>query len=251
MCVAVAANEFSPTRLEKHLNSLLGAEFKEATGVWRSYCEGASKPFKKRAVRPKAVWVEEVERLYPATSRWFYSPVWFLMEETEFYPSEIYECAKQLPHDGLAEHLLSGDELDESAALMLSELTMQVPLLLAVNPSPAALGAMACAMRRAELAGQVSIFRRAGIGMLWLLDRLILKESLPVRECLRELRKIVKEKFDKQVYPVGGLIRSPPKRRDLEEFSKRVKLLKAAEIAFGKCDWEKGESLIDQAFSIK
>ena len=251
MCVAAAVDEFSPTRLEKHLNNLLGDEFKDATGVWRSYCEGSSKPFKKRAVKPKAAWVDEVERLYPGTSRWFYTPVWYLLEETEFYPSEIYECAKQLPHDELAEHLLSGEKLQESAALMLSELTMQVPWLLAVKPSPEALGAMACAMRRAELAGQMPIFRRAGIGMLWLLDRLIPKEPLLVRECLRELRRIVKKKFDKQVYPMGSLMRSPPKRRDLEEFSKRVTLLKSAEKAFDKCDMEKGESLIDQALSMK
>jgi len=219
--------------------------------VWRRYCEGASKPFKQRAVKPKAVWVDEVERLYPGTSRWFYTPVWYLLEEAEFYPSEIYQCAKQLPHGELTEHLLSGEKLQESAALMLSELTMQVPWLLAVKPSPEALGAMACAMRRAELAGQMQIFRRSGIGMLWLLDRLIPKEPLLVRECLRELRRIVKKKFDKQVYPMGSLMRSPPKRRDLEEFSKKVKLLKAAEKAFEKFDMGKGESLIDQALSIK
>lgn len=245
--MASAAGENSPDRLERLLNERLGYEAKDETGIWRRYLAGTSKPYAKREVRPNAEWVCFAEKAYPKSSRWFYSPVWFLLEEREFLPSEILECVKLLPQSMQDQLLLSGLETT-TAGFLLAEASSHTLFRLSMKPSTWSLGAMACVMRRAELSGNPPLFRRAGIGILWNLAQLAPTEPEPLRAALTLLLNKVKKDLDERIYPASGPVIFPVAECDLKNFERGVEHWRLIDHAYAAGDFELASECIKRAF---
>lgn len=188
--VAVASGERDSKKFELLLANLMQSDKGESSGLWGSYLAGRRRCFFKWEPRPKSAWVETTESVWRNTSAWFLTPVWYLMEDQEFLPSQIAQCAELLP-DHFREILVTDGPVGLPKALRLRELQPDWVYYLAGPISPWALGAMACAYRRAELSGQRDLHLSAAHGMLWLIDQLVVEEDPWVREPLMELRKII------------------------------------------------------------
>src|SRR6185369_4927560 len=138
------------------------------------------KPFKitSHPYPEDAVWPERAAQCWPETDTWFFTPLWFLLEETKpCSSSQLFEYIKLLPLHH-REMLLENDEgvncernLFPVQRGWIYEFT---------NPiSPWSLGAMACAMRRAEISGDIETMWWCAAGLVWLL---IISESWLVLE---------------------------------------------------------------------
>lgn len=250
--VNFAAGDMAPTALEAHLKDLrdrrTGGEpvLREATGLWVRYMTGRAKPFKVWEPMPQTVWVDECEEFYPGTSAWFYSPIWYLLEDTEYLPSQILACVNLLParfRDELLEH---GD-VHTKSAFLLADLPFDTPFQIGAEVSVWSLGAMACVLRRAELSGQSPLYRWAGVGILWVLQRLGEDAPLQVRPLLQEAHDMMAERMNSFIYPMGGPMTCPVKARDLERFSCEVRRVHAIEEATMNDDYES----VDRLSSLK
>ena len=235
--VACAAGEHSPDRLERLINERLGFDDKDETGVWRRYLAGTAKAFLKRAVKPNSEGVKGAEKIYPNSSRWFYSPIWFLLEDREFLPSEILQCVKLLPQSMQGQLLLTGLETT-TASFLLAEVSSHTLFQLSMRPSTWSLGSMACVMRRAELSGNPPLFRRAGIGIIWNLEQLIPTEPEPLRAVLTLLLNKVKKDLDERIYPASGPVIFPIEERDLQQFGQGVEHWREIDHAYAEGDFE-------------
>lgn len=197
---------------------LINSERDEPTGRWRKYLAGKDRPFVKWEARPLAPLVDATAALWPEVGAWFYTPVWYLLEEQEYVPSQIMACAALLP-DGYKANLIAHADEKSPAGLVLLDLWPDLLYELAAPMTPWALGAIACAFRRAELAGQVAVYRRAAVGIVWLLDRLMPALDPWVQEPLARLRELVIERMSGVVYPGSVLLSAPISSGDLEGFT--------------------------------
>lgn len=250
--VSAAAGNMAATSLEAFLKDLRdhkGKEKprgKEATGMWWRYMSGRAKPFRVREPRPRADWVDECEELFPGTSAWFYSPIWYLLEDEEFLPSQILECVNLLPAR-LKDELLEHGDPSTKSAFLLAELSFNTPFEIAEEVSIWSLGAMACVMRRAELSGKSQLYRWSGIGILWLLQQMMKDAPLPLRPLLQELYSMLAESLNTFVYPMGCPMTCPVKAEDLERFSCAVQRVHAIREAGFNDDYE----LVDRLSALK
>lgn len=222
-------------------------EAKDETGIWRRYIAGTSKPYVTREVKPKAEWVLVAEKAYPTSSRWFYSPIWFLLENREFFPSEILACVKLLPQSMQDQLLLIGLETT-TAGFLLAEASSHTLFRLSINPSTWSLGAMACVMRRAELSGNPPLVRRAGIGILWNLAQLVPAEPEPLRAALTLLVNKVKKYLDERSYPASGPVIFPVAECDLQKFGQGVEHWRKIDHAYAEGDLELASECTKRVF---
>jgi hypothetical protein len=213
--VAVAAGVRKPDQLELLLAEKLSSQQDEPTGRFRDYCSGKTKPFFRWQPRVDSKWVDHCESLFPGTSSWFHSPIWYLLEEHEFLASEILACATQL-QNGPINLLVLDAGPGSSSGFQLAELYPERIWELARLGNLWALGAVSCALRRAELAGQPAVFRRAGVAILWLLDRLIPTEDEWVQEPLIELRTLFAAKLQATQYPAAEPMLCPIGQADFD-----------------------------------
>jgi hypothetical protein len=93
--------------------------------------------------------------------------------------------------------------------------------------SPWALGAMACALRRAELAGSIPVYLRASMGLIWVLDRLIAEQDPWVQEPLLELRRMLLLRMNRTVYDVNSFFTLEISEKTLAFFSSGLKKYEA------------------------
>lgn len=245
--VSVAAGGLPPTRLEEDLKQRReaksgGRETKEATGIWWRYLRGKAKPFKTWEPRPQTVWVDECEEFFPGTSAWFYSPIWYLLEDTEFLPSQILECVNLLPFR-LREDLLEHGDVRTKSAFLLADLSLDTLFQIGAEVSVWSLGAMACAMRRAELSGQSPLYRWAGIGVLWMLNQLQKNAPVQLWQLLQEVKVMMTDRLNSFIYPMGGPMICPVTNRDLERFSCEVQRIHAIWHASLNDDYELADQL--------
>ena len=82
--------------------------------------------------------------------------------------------------------------------------------------------ALACALRRAEFAGQAAVFRLAAVGILWTSERLIASAHETVREPLIRFRQLAAEYFETQVVPLSVALYLGISAKDLARFSDGV-----------------------------
>lgn len=219
--LAVTAGVREGKRLEQLICDRSDMNCDEPSGIFRAYLTGKRKPFVKWMPTPRAPWVDRADVIWPSTRDWFYTPVWYLLEEQEYLASQIMECVRLLPPRFKNILLLDSHERSP-AALTLGELWLDRIYELVDPVSPWALGAMACALRRAELAGQSPIFRQAGVGLIWLLDRLIPELDPWVQEPVKELRSLIMQRLATIVYPGSALLRVPISKNDLDRFTRGV-----------------------------
>lgn len=195
----------------------------DATGNWSGYLHGTGRPFRRWAPMTDAPWVDVAETLWPGTSAWFHTPVWYLSEEQEYLPSQIAACAALLPP--IFRNLLIGHASERSPkALILSDLWPDRLYEFADPITPWALGAMVCALRRAELAGRIDVYFRAGVGIVWLLDRLMAPLDPWVQEPLLEFREIFTRRMSGVVYPGNALMQAGISPELLDWFSAGVRM---------------------------
>lgn len=219
--MALAAGVRTGDALEKLIATLSKAEWNEASGIWQHRLNGAHKPFVKWEPRPIAPAVDIAEKLWPGTSDWFYTPVWYLLEDREYLPSEIRACAEVLPQR--FRYLLISESADTSqTALGLHGIESQLPYDLAHPVTPWAAGAMACAMRRSELAGDLPVFRKCCVGLIWLLDRLIESLESWVAEPLQRFRARAMTRFSSATYPLQATSKLAISKAELNQFGLQV-----------------------------
>jgi len=180
-----------------------GSDKSESSGLWADYLNGQRRCFLKWEPKPFSTWVAATEEIWPKSASWFWTPIWYLMEEQEYLPSQIIQCCELLPQQ-LREELLSPPEPGIPEPMRLKELWPDRVYELSKQVSPWSLGAMACAFRRAELAGQPPVYLRAGLGMLWVLDQLTEAQNLWLIEPLDQLRKIILNRLNDTVYDLDG-----------------------------------------------
>nr|WP_315463257.1 hypothetical protein [uncultured Rhodoferax sp.] len=205
--------------LEMKLALLTNTEKYEATGIWQKYVDGLARPFRKWVPYPKAPLVGITAAIWPEVRAWFYTPAWYLLEKKEYLPSQIAACIALLPRS-YREILIPDPDKHSPAGLVLRELWPDLIYELAYPVTPWALGALACAFRRAELAGQLAVYRRAAVGIVWVLDQLMPTLDPWVQEPLLRLRSRVVQMIDAAVYPGGLMLRFST--ADLKSFSRGV-----------------------------
>jgi hypothetical protein len=143
----------------------------EASGILTKYLKGPTRPFGSWVPRPDALWVDRAAALWPQTSAWFYMPMWYLLEPESFTADQLLECALLLP-ERFRESLVALEMSEaEPAGLRLKEVMWEHLIEFTYPIGPWALGATACAMKRAELAGSAQAYRLSGVALIWLLDR--------------------------------------------------------------------------------
>lgn len=139
----------------------------ESAGRFLAYTKGA-KPYRSRAPVPTdAVWVDKCAERWPVTGEWFYSPMWYLLDNRVSLQT-LHAFVKQLPVRYQDALLTTDDEEDLHFALgvvswpFLTELSY--PL------GSWSLGALACAMRRLDLAGDTPGARKCAVGLVWAMN---------------------------------------------------------------------------------
>jgi len=190
---------------------------KQGTGQIKGYLNGKRRAFQDWGPVPNSRWVELAAQAHPGSRVWFATPMWYLLEEMAFTPDQLITCAELLP-EVFREALLFESRAGMPAALRLQDVQFHWVYQFTVPASPQALGAMACGMRRAELAGDGPTFRWAAVGLIWLLDQYIARLDPWVAEPLVALRRYVLERFASMVY-LHGLVR-PILPQDIARFEK-------------------------------
>lgn len=221
-------------------------EYKETAGTWQRYLTGRAKPFRTWKPYPRAIWVDECEEVFPGTAAWFYSPIWYLLEDIEFLPRQILECVRLLP-EHLRDDLLTQGVESTRSAFLLADLEMNAPPQIATEVSVWSLGAMACVMRRAELSGKSALFRWAGIGIIWILDQIDSEVPIMLKPLLHDLRGVVVGMLEKFVYPLSAPMTFPLTAKEFERFSCQVQRVHAISQAAMDDDYGR----VDQLMSLK
>jgi hypothetical protein len=208
-------------KLEEKLLERAGLQRFEASNRLDRYYKGENSVQIQRQPGGRGDWVEYGELAYPESADWFDTPVWYLLEPGPFYAEEVLACVRLLP-ESFRKVLLNTDVPGPSAGLVLQDLWEDRIYELAARPSVWSLGALACAFRRAEFAGQAAVFRFAAIGILWTLDRLIAPEPALLQEPLIRLRRFSADYFATLVVPLSGVFPLGISARDVERFSDSV-----------------------------
>lgn len=194
----------------------------EAGGSFRDYLAGKQKPFVGVMPYPRARWVDKIATIWPITGDWFYTPAWYLLKDAEYLPSEITQCVQMLPMHFRDLLFVDSDAVTPSA-LNFTGLYSELIYELADPVSPWALGAMCCAMRRAELAGEVPLFRMCCVGIIWVLDKLISTLDPWVQDPLVKFRAESLARFSSFKYPTpGSWFQLPIYPSELDRFAKGV-----------------------------
>ena len=175
---------------------------RSANTLWTAYLSGLRTPYNDWAPVPDSKWARRAATPCPGSWAWYATPFWYLIEEEEYSPSQIITCAEGLPKR-FREDLLYEAAPGTSPALRLRDVHFHWIYLFCDPGSPWGLGATACAMRRAELAGDAACMRWAAVGLIWQLSRLIEPLDRWVAEPLIEVRTALLERFEKLTYLDG------------------------------------------------
>jgi len=174
---------------------------KAISGAWRGYLRGTSTPYNGWTPVPDSKWARLARQACPESWPWFATPFWYLLEDEDFSPGQIVDCAELLP-ECFREYLLYEAE----------GLTIRTPLRL----DPWALGATACAMRRAELAGNAPTMRWAAVALIWQPQQHVSMLDDWIAEPLDAVRQMLLTRFKTMLYFDGMLLPIGPS--DLERF---------------------------------
>lgn len=244
--VAVRAKVRNGKELELLIARKLGWQKDEASSLMDGYLAGKRSCLTTWSPNASALWVDRAEKVWQGTSDWYRTPVWYLMEDVQYHPGQLMACIQLLPRQ-FRMVLLSEPNSKTPAGLLLGELWPDRVYELCRPMSPWALGAMACAFRRAELAGQGPVYLRAGIGLVWALDRLAAAQDPWVREPLNQFRDLVLNRLNDVVYPGSTPIMFPISGEILSQFGANASAFIAQSEA--PIDFEREAKLLKHRFS--
>ena len=143
------------------------------------------------------------------------------MEDMPYHPGQVMACVQLLPRQ-FRTVLLPESHPKTPAGLLLGELWADRIYELCRPMSPWTLGALACAFRRAELAGQVPVYLRAGIGMIWALEKLAAAQDPWMREPIMEFHDLVLARLREVVYPGETLLSVHVSAGAIDNFGKNA-----------------------------
>jgi hypothetical protein len=198
--VMVRAGIQSPTRLEREIRRHFRDD-PENSGNLRLFAQARALPFRagERARIWNAVWPDKAQQIWPGTIDWLVTPFWYLLEHAPDV-SALTECVLTLPESFQEELLVDVEaglrsEFTFLARSCVHELT--VPL------GPFALGALACGMRRARLAGDMAAERWCAVALVWCLQALLIESDRMLRPLLTHLLDAYLLHAAEHVYPNG------------------------------------------------
>jgi len=174
----------------------------ESGGRFLAYTKGA-KPYRSRTPVPTdAVWVDKCAELWPITGEWFYSPMWYLLDNRVSLQT-LHAFVKQLPMRYQDALLASDDEEDLHFALDV----VSWPFLtgLSYPLGLGSLGALACAMRRLDLVGDTPGARKCAVGLVWAMNEVAAVLPQKAANMLRETASWLRTKLETPHYlaPIG------------------------------------------------
>lgn len=166
----------------------------------KKYAQGTSNPSSSNRVGCSGQWIEWAEAVFRGTRAWYLTPFWSLFQYPWSSAEDLWQCVHLLPLP-MQIPLVETDNLEVPAELRLAVVPRSCIYELTEHLNPWTLGALAIAMRRAQLAGDLGALRWAGVGMLWTLDQLSANAAPVLRERLMELRKLLGATLDSLIYP--------------------------------------------------
>ncbi|MCF8205479.1 MAG: hypothetical protein K9J82_10400 [Methylotenera sp.] len=173
-----------PKQLEQMVRTQGRYAANEAGGRFADYLKG-SKPFRSRSPVPRdAIWVDRCAKLWPHTGDWFYTPMWYLLDRRAVSLETLIELVRWLP--SRYQDVLLEDNSPEHLASSLNVVVWPLLTDLSYPLGPWSLGALACAMRRLELAGDLPGARRCAIGLMWSMQQLAAVLPPKAGEVLRQ-----------------------------------------------------------------
>lgn len=203
--------------IERHLlDQEEAGRSKEVSGAWTDYLRGLSTPYNGWAPAPASRWAQLAARACPGSWPWFATPFWYLLEDQEYLPGQLVECALLLPECFRELLLYESEAASMPAALRLRDVAFDWIYPFTIPLVPWALGATACAMRRAELAGNAPAMRWAAVALIWQLEQHAKTLDPWIAESLSEARQMLVMRFATMLYLDG--MRLPITSADVERF---------------------------------
>lgn len=231
----------SPEKVAKSLISRLDLKTDDYTSMKR-YAGGKQRAGGALGPNASGKWVQLAAKVWPDTRAWFMTPLWFLLREEKVSFDDLLICVNNLPPLFREDFLLPSGP-NSPAALCVNPIPKDFLYSFTDPVNPWSLGALACAMRRAELAGEPGTMRWAGVGIVWAIGYLLESTHPVMHPPLKELRELVSKYFSEIIYPGQYLMRAPITDADIDRFaSERQKFVDY----FLECDfgeWEPGQSL--------
>lgn len=185
----------------------------------KKYADGAHSAGRSNRPGITGLWVDRAEVAYPGTSHWYTTPLWFLLQAKQCTPEDLRECILLLPAS-LQRHLVRTDNLNLPAVMRLGVVPSSELYLLTELLSPWTLGALACAMRQAELAADVDALRLAGIALLWSVNELIRTSPPILSERLLEVKSLVDTAIAAMIKPHVNAELAPITADELDRFGR-------------------------------
>lgn len=235
MCSLFLASGFRrPDEIAEYIQTELDLDTYDDTALKR-YARGSQFPVKGGHPYACGDWVKLAARVWPDTGAWFRTPFWFLTSKASPTPDDLVACAEGLPV-WFRENLL--EPAHGTSALRLIPISRDYLYGLVDLMNPWSLGALACAMRRAELAADVGTVRWACVGILWAVNYFLDTTDPLMHPPLEKLRSILKSHFNAMTYPMQVKISAPVSEADIARFaSERDAFVKYFEIGdFGDLD---------------
>lgn len=209
------AGTASPDGVERKVRRGCGMT-REVSHNFRQYAKGEAPPFKRTGPRLRLTrWPDRVEAIFPGTRAWLTTPFWFLIERAPTY-EELLICVRLLP-ERYQEALLTTVSADCGVPIELDYVSTLLSFEFADNVSPSALGAMACAMHRGRLSGDMRAERRFVVAITWMLFRFA--QDGEVRSVFERVLHCFLWWATVRVYPTG--LHMPVSTADLALFARR------------------------------
>lgn len=164
------------------------------SNTWIKHLKGERRPYGARLPRPDAPLVDRAELIWPFSAEVFYTPAWFLLEDREYTAQELLESAQALPalYKDLFVSEFQGMQLP---GLLLKEVHFELAFDVSSTVSLWSFGALVVLMRRAELAGQIPVFRNALAAILWMLPKIADTVEAKRRYLYQRLRRVIVATF--------------------------------------------------------
>ena len=213
-----------PEDIADHIETTLHLDRHDHTSFNR-YARGSQYPVKGGHPYACGEWVDLAAKVWKDSHAWFCTPLWFILKNEQPTPNDLVACARGLPprfRDDLLEPVTQNAP-NCSSAVRLIPVRREFLYSFTDPMNPWSLGALACAMRRAELAADPGTMRWAGVGIVWAIDYLLEDTDPIMHPPLEELRSLVKNYLDEVTYPGQFQMRAPITEADVARFSREQK----------------------------
>lgn len=192
-----------PDRIQEAIASHFSPDLNGSRNL-AAFAAGRRLPFRHQQLPlPRdAIWPRRAAKLWPATGEWFFTPFWFLVNDQKPVTLELIgKCIQLLAFDH-QEYLYAGVPGGVEEALNFLPIDQSHVCALSVPANPGALGALACAMRRATISGEGHVARWCGVGIVWLLLHLCERHEFLAAH-LEHLANFVLMQLSDVDYPPG------------------------------------------------